>query len=370
MRIRPTLAALAILPVIVVAGCGSSDTAADDAADSGTTQESATGTSDDPDGTGVDNAPGNDSAADGDTGEATDQPAAQEPPDTAVADPVDPAEMPTATGGFGDKPTITAPAVTPPDNLQRQILIEGDGPVSGPGSWMSVDYLGQVWGGDVFDNSYDRGAPFHVQVGSPAPQVVAGWDVGLQGVAAGSRVLLSFPPRDGYGPTGNEAAGISGTDTLIFVVDVHTVIAADAAGDPDAQPQDIPAGWPPVEGELGAAPTVTVPPTLPEPTFADKAVVAVGHGDPVEAGTVLVQYVATSWDGSHQEGSWPGAADAAGFGPQSFPVSESSPFQALLGVPVGSRVLLRTPDDPNTGIPPVAWVIDIVAQLDVAADQG
>jgi peptidylprolyl isomerase len=33
-------------------------------------------------------------------------------------------------------------------------------------------------------------------------------------------VLLVIPPEKGYGADGNAQAGISGTDTLIFVVDL------------------------------------------------------------------------------------------------------------------------------------------------------
>jgi peptidylprolyl isomerase len=29
-----------------------------------------------------------------------------------------------------------------------------------------------------------------------------------------------IPPADGYGPTGSAAAGIKGTDDLVFVVDI------------------------------------------------------------------------------------------------------------------------------------------------------
>ena len=35
-----------------------------------------------------------------------------------------------------------------------------------------------------------------------------------------SRVLLVIPPKDGYGSAGSSAAGINGTDTLVFVVDI------------------------------------------------------------------------------------------------------------------------------------------------------
>ena len=32
--------------------------------------------------------------------------------------------------------------------------------------------------------------------------------------------MLVIPPADGYGKTGNSRAGIKGTDTLVFVVDI------------------------------------------------------------------------------------------------------------------------------------------------------
>jgi peptidylprolyl isomerase len=32
--------------------------------------------------------------------------------------------------------------------------------------------------------------------------------------------MLSIPPADGYGKTGASQAGITGTDTLVFVVDI------------------------------------------------------------------------------------------------------------------------------------------------------
>jgi peptidylprolyl isomerase len=32
--------------------------------------------------------------------------------------------------------------------------------------------------------------------------------------------MLAIPPADGYGKTGSPQAGIKGTDTLVFVVDI------------------------------------------------------------------------------------------------------------------------------------------------------
>ena len=55
------------------------------------------------------------------------------PPATAVAAPVPADQLPTASGAFGEKPTLTFPAGNPVPSLQRVILSEGTGPVDREG---------------------------------------------------------------------------------------------------------------------------------------------------------------------------------------------------------------------------------------------
>lgn len=291
------------------------------------------------------------------------------PPDTEIAPAVPRDQLPEVSGKFGEKPTITPPTTPAPDSLQRVILSQGDGTEVKAGDTAVVNYLGQVWGGEVFDNSFDRGSPYAAQIGGERRTVVVGWDVGLRGVKAGSRVLLSFPARDGYGAQGS-GDKIPGGASLVFVVDVVDVYAVDVAGQVDATPQEVPDGWPTVGGDLGGVPTVKVPATLPEPAQAGGTLVAKGTGEPVQPGEILVQYAATSWDGSFSEQSWPdatGAIQSSGTGPQSFPISADSPFASMLGMPIGSRVLLRTPPDSKSGVPAFAWVIDLIAQKNVTS---
>ncbi len=70
---------------------------------------------------------------------------------------------------------------------------------------------------EPFDESYSADpVEFPIGVGS----VIDGWDERLVGRTVGSRVILEIPPDKGYGKTGNESAGIKGTDTLFFVVDI------------------------------------------------------------------------------------------------------------------------------------------------------
>ena len=111
-----------------------------------------------------------------------------------------------------------AEANKPSKNLLDTTLVKGDGPVVESGQTIVVNYLGQVYEADApFDESFS-GEPTSFQIGVGA--VVSGWDKTLVGKTVGSRVILSIPPADGYGDKGNKDAGIKGTDTLFFVVDI------------------------------------------------------------------------------------------------------------------------------------------------------
>ena len=120
----------------------------------------------------------------------------------------------------GDKVTGLDFSGTPkPDGkLRSAALIEGSGDKVKKGQSITVNYLGQVYDAKKpFDESYSKDpATFAIGVG----QVVPGWDKTLVGATVGSRMMLAIPPADGYGKKGNDQAGIKGTDTLYFVVDI------------------------------------------------------------------------------------------------------------------------------------------------------
>jgi peptidylprolyl isomerase len=130
------------------------------------------------------------------------------------------AGLPTVgTSSPGTAPPVHIPQTGPPATLQVQTLIRGTGPVVKKGKLLIAHYEGVIWGtGKVFDSSWKRGLPTGFQIGTG--QVIKGWDNGLVGKRVGSRVLLVVPPADGYGTQGAAQAGIKGTDTLVFVVDI------------------------------------------------------------------------------------------------------------------------------------------------------
>lgn len=281
----------------------------------------------------------------------------------------DGAGLPAVSGSYGSKPTITAPTKAPTTKVVKKVLHQGSGPVVAKGSLLVADYLGQVWKGKVFDNSYDRGQPaaFPIGVGG----VIAGWDETLVGVKAGSRVELAIPPAKGYGSKGQPSAGIKGTDTLIFVVDVISSVAKGAGGDPKARLQSVPGVHPQVSGALGSRPKIVVPAGLKPPTKVAVSVLAKGTGTPVKAGLLIVEYEAVTWRGQVAASTWQSGlprGESVGV-PQ-----QPSVFDQLVGVPLGSRVLIAVPAQPAQGQNParesIAAVFDLVAQPPAAKDAG
>jgi peptidylprolyl isomerase len=139
----------------------------------------------------------------------------------ATGEPVTPAAgLPAVTlDAATGKPSIKVPTATAPTQLVVQPLIKGAGPVVAAGQTITVHYTGVIWAsGKQFDSSWDRGAAASFSIGTGG--VIKGWDTGLVGQTVGSQILLVIPPDQGYGTSGQSSAGISGTDTLVFVVDI------------------------------------------------------------------------------------------------------------------------------------------------------
>jgi peptidylprolyl isomerase len=107
----------------------------------------------------------------------------------------------------------------PDGKLHSANLFDGTGPVVKKGQTIFARYLGEVYKGKKpFDQNFDGDAPATFEIG--AGHVIPGWDKTLVGQHVGSEVLLEIPPADGYGKKGNSQAGIKGTDTLYFVIDI------------------------------------------------------------------------------------------------------------------------------------------------------
>ena len=129
--------------------------------------------------------------------------------------------LPTVSAKAVSAPTLTFPSSSPPSGLVTTTLVKGNGPKVTKGEYVIAQYVGYIWRTKkTFGSSWSSGSPFGFVIGASPEQVIPGWDKGLEGQTVGSRVMLSIPPAEGYGKAGQSQAGIKGTDTLVFVVDI------------------------------------------------------------------------------------------------------------------------------------------------------
>ena len=131
-----------------------------------------------------------------------------------------PKDLPTVKVTEGKPATITIPkGQKPPTKTVGQLLIEGEGAEVKAGQRIRVTYTGALWkDGKNFDSSANSPEGYFETVIGQG-QVIPAWDTQLVGKKVGSRLLLVVPPKDGYGAAGSPPK-ISGTDTLVFVVDI------------------------------------------------------------------------------------------------------------------------------------------------------
>jgi len=107
-------------------------------------------------------------------------------------------------------------AKKPGTKLQVIPLRDGTGPKVRAQSLVTFNYFGEVYGGTKpFDESFSK-QPVTFALGMH--KLIQGWDKGLVGLKAGSRVMLVVPPGEGYGSAAQQ--NIPANSTLVFVVDI------------------------------------------------------------------------------------------------------------------------------------------------------
>ncbi|MFH8661442.1 FKBP-type peptidyl-prolyl cis-trans isomerase [Streptomyces afghaniensis] len=280
--------------------------------------------------------------------------------------------LPAVTAGtkFDEKPTIAKGSGEPSKQLAVKTLVAGSGKTVAENDFVVANYLGQVWStAKVFDNSYDRKARLAIQLAQG--QIIDGWRYALAGKKAGSRVEMAVPPTWGYGSQGNPQAGIKGTDTLVFVVDVQDTFNAKSSAQGKEVPQDN-ADLPKVGTDTdGKAPSIEVPKAAAPKKLVAEYVLE-GDGEKVAAAdSVLVQYKGVLWDGGKEFDSSYANKQLVSFSLQQVVKGWA---QGLTGKKVGSRVLIVIPpklgygDNPPQGSgikkdSTLVFSVDILAKL-------
>ena len=126
------------------------------------------------------------------------------------------AGMPTVITAPSGQPGLQIPNSDAPTEFRRTVLIEGGGEPIELGDTVVLHYSGWTWEGDLFDSSWDSGAPASFPITYDG--LIEGFVMALEGVTVGSQVIAVMPPELGYGD--NAQGSIPAGSTLIFVVDV------------------------------------------------------------------------------------------------------------------------------------------------------
>ncbi|MDT9697553.1 FKBP-type peptidyl-prolyl cis-trans isomerase [Streptomyces sp. P17] len=305
--------------------------------------------------------------------EASDSPSPSAPETSAAPSPkiVD-GPLPAITAGteFGEKPTVAKGSGDPSKDLAVKTVIAGNGTTVAENDYIKANYLGQVWAtAKVFDNSYDRKTPLVIQLAQGS--IIDGWRYALPGKKVGSRVEMAVPPTWGYGKQGNSQAGIKGTDTLVFVVDIQGTFntKSSAKGTEVAQDNvDLPKVGTNTDGR---APSIEIP-DADAPTKLVASYILEGDGEEVGAeDSVLVQYKGVLWDGGKEFDATYTNKQLASFSLQQVVKGWA---QGLTGKKVGSRVLVVIPPKLGYGDKPpqgsgikkdstLVFSVDILAKM-------
>ena len=274
-------------------------------------------------------------------------------------------------GGFGTKPVVTVADKPAPGQLSEQVITAGTGAAVAKGDTLVANYSGQTWEpkdgkAKVFDSSFDRGSPTAFVIGTGA--VIPGWDKTLVGKRLGSRVLLSIPPADGYGSQGQPDAGITGTDTLVFVVDLIAAFHpnASAPGTPVAK---LASGLPKIVNVPGKQPTVTSTAGVKAPKKPTAILLVSGTGAKIDpAKTLVLQVVQTDLaTAKNTQSTW-------GKAPQTVAARNVLTVATVLsGRNVGSRALILVPpvaaapatasQQAQPATPAQMLIVDVVGQF-------
>lgn len=118
------------------------------------------------------------------------------------------------------------------DQVQAQEVTVGTGAQAAPGTVVSVLYVGKLPNGTVFDSSAAHGnQPLTFQLGTPG--LIAGFQVGVNGMKEGGERVISIPATLGYGAQDvKDSAGkviIPANSTLLFDIKLVKVEPAPAA---------------------------------------------------------------------------------------------------------------------------------------------
>jgi FKBP-type peptidyl-prolyl cis-trans isomerase len=246
----------------------------------------------------------------------------------------------TATGAFDKTPKVTIPKAKPGTSLTVRTLIQGNGTTLTKTEALAANFVLYFWQGTSSSLKANTYTSSPTVIGGT---MLPGLESALIGKKVGSRILAIIPPSQGYGTAGNSQLGITGSTTLVFVIDVLKAYS-DTASATGTQVSNGGGTLPTVAAKAGTAPTVTFPSASPPGALVSRTLVKGGGPKVAKGEYVIAQYAGYIWRTKKVFGSSWSTGSPFGF------VIGATPEQVipgwdkgLVGQTVGSRVMLSIP---------------------------
>lgn len=249
------------------------------------------------------------------------------------------------SGPIGEEPTVEVDAPLEIEESQVQVLTAGDGKPVTEGMPASLHLL-------VVNGTTGKKAVGTFDEGKPITGAMTEGEVfqavldGVVGQPAGSRILVAATPEDAFGPQGAQQYGLGAEDPVIFVIDVVSVPLTGPEGEEVPLPADAPSI---VEDASGNVSRLDFDDASAKPSPKLQVIPVVeGTGEKVQAGdSVTFDYLGQIY------GSDRVFDESFSTAPRTFPVGAGSLIkgwdEGLVGVPVGSRVLIIAPPEYGYG---------------------
>ncbi|MER8184190.1 FKBP-type peptidyl-prolyl cis-trans isomerase [Kitasatospora sp. NPDC094015] len=281
--------------------------------------------------------------------------------------------LPTVTGDFGTKATITLPKEAADGTFVVKELTPGTGPKVDKNNWVTADFTAMNWTtGKEIQGSYEGGKPQLFQ--ADGGQLIPALDAAVTGHKVGSRLLVVAPPAAAFRDQGSQGMGVGPTDNLVFVIDIRNANAQDAVLSGDVTPP--PSDFPKVKDNGKKAAEIIPVPGAADPTELKSAVLIQGKGRKVESGEgVLVQYTGALYKDGKKFDSSLDRGQAFSFVTGGGSVIEGWD-KGIVGQNIGSRVELVIPaslaykDQAKDTIPANSTLVFVVDILDAGIGGG
>ncbi|GAA2877292.1 FKBP-type peptidyl-prolyl cis-trans isomerase [Streptosporangium fragile] len=249
------------------------------------------------------------------------------------------------TGETNAKPTVTFPSKVAETSSVKVLTPGTVGRSATAGTNVVANFTVFTWDGKtnaLSGSTYDEGSPQVIPVNEQIPEVLR---KGFAQTKGGGR-FVSVVGKDAL--PAEQQAQVPAGQSQVFVVDVVGVPEANAAKGKAVDPG---VKGVKVENPGGdTAPTLTTKTEVKAPKELVAKTVIKGDGPEVKSGqSILVQYAGKIWGtGVEFDSSW-----SRGAQPIIFQIGTGKVIkgwdQGLVGVPVGSRVLLSIPPDLGYG---------------------